>query len=149
MPGLPLKERRLRGLGWNARQIASIGRRTMLRQPTGENATAATLTIGTSNAAVKYDAPLWRGVTGNSVRVAHIVAGNNTPLSVTRSGKDITVNLATGAGGAATSTAAQVATAVNNTVATENYVVASLPGTGASTAVAAAMAPLASGTGGS
>jgi hypothetical protein len=149
MPGLPLKERRLRGLGWNARQIASIGRRTMLRAATGVNATAATLTIGTTNAAVKYDAPLWRGVTGNSIRVAHITAGNNTPLTVSVSGKDITVNLATSAGGVATSTAAQVAAAVNGTAAANNLVTASLPGTGASVAVAAAMTSLSGGTGGS
>lgn len=50
------------------------------------------------------------GVT-NSVEI--IVAGNNTALTVTDSGSKATINSATGAGGAATSTAAQIVAAFN------------------------------------
>ena len=151
MGRISLKERRLRGLGWNARDISFIGLpRTMLRAPTGVQLSAASLTIGTTNAAVMYATPAWRGAPGNSTRVAHVTAGANTPLSVTVSGRDITVNLATNGSSVATSTAAQVAAAVNASTAVSNLdVVASLPGTGASTAVAAAMANLTGGTGGS
>ena len=50
------------------------------------------------------------GVT-NSVEI--IVAGSNTALTVTDSGSKATINSATGAGGAATSTAAQIVAAFN------------------------------------
>jgi hypothetical protein len=52
------------------------------------------------------------GPGGNSIRVQYVVAGNNTPLSVDILGYDIIVNVATDGGGAATSTAAQVMSAV-------------------------------------
>jgi hypothetical protein len=52
------------------------------------------------------------GTAGNSIRIAYVVSGTSTPLSVSVSGTDITVNVATSAGGAATSTAAQIAAAV-------------------------------------
>lgn len=121
----------------------------MLRAATGANATAATLTIGTTNAAVTYTAAFWRGKGGNSSRVAHVIAGVNTPLTVTNAGRDYTVNIATNGAGAATSTAAQVAAAFNAYVpAADNGIVASLPGTGASVAVAAALTNLTGGTGG-
>jgi hypothetical protein len=134
----------------NWRTARAIGGRTMLRKATGANATAASLTIGAGNAGVTYTAALWRGVGGNSARVAHITAGANTPLTVTRSGRDITVNLATNGSSVATSTAAQVAAAVNATAAVSDAgIVASLPGTGASVAVAQAMTNLTGGAGGS
>jgi len=47
-----------------------------------------------------------------TVRVRYVVAGTNTPLSVTVSGGDLTINLATNGAGAATSTASQVMAAV-------------------------------------
>lgn len=46
------------------------------------------------------------------ITVTHVVSGNNTPLSVAVVGSDITVNLATDGGGLATSTAANVVTAL-------------------------------------
>jgi hypothetical protein len=49
---------------------------------------------------------------GNAVTVRYVVAGNNTALSVSVTGSAITVNVATDGVGAATSTAAQVRTAV-------------------------------------
>lgn len=149
MADFSLRARRLRAAGLNARDILAFRGRRMLRAPTGANATAASRTIGTTNAAVTYTAALWRGVGGNSARVAHVVAGANTPLSVVVSGRDYTVNLATNGSSVATSTAAQVAAAFNATVAaTDNGIVASLPGTGASVAVAGALAPLTGGLGG-
>lgn len=56
------------------------------------------------------------GTAGNNIRIQYVVAGTNTPLSVsvggTASNPDITVNVATNGASAATSTAAQVAAAV-------------------------------------
>lgn len=148
MPGLPLALRRNLARGMNRRQAAKIGNRTMLRKPAGANATAASLTIGAGNAGVTYTAALYRGVAGNSIRVAHIVSGT-AALSVAVSGRDITVTVGSTAG-TATSTAAQVAAAVNASTAVQNLdVVASLPGTGATVAVAGALANLTGGTGGS
>lgn len=53
------------------------------------------------------------GAAGGEVFFQIVVAGNNTALTVAVSGNTITVNSATGAGGAATSTAAQVISAIN------------------------------------
>lgn len=53
----------------------------------------------------------WQSV--DPVTVAIVVAGNNTPLSVSVSGKAITINQSTGGGGAATGTAAQIIAAYN------------------------------------
>jgi hypothetical protein len=53
-----------------------------------------------------------RGTVGNAIRVAHVVAGVSTPLSVAVSGNDVTVNVATNGSSAATSTAAQVIAAI-------------------------------------
>lgn len=52
------------------------------------------------------------GTTGNNVRVRIVVAGASTALSVSVSSNDITINSATTAGSAASSTAAQVIAAV-------------------------------------
>lgn len=131
------------------RDALTIGKRTMLRKPSGANATAASLTIGTTNSAVTYSAPLWRGASGNTWRIAHVVSGNNTPLSVTVSGRDITVNVATNGSAAATSTAAQVAAAVNaKPGVTDAGITATAGGTGAGVVVAGALANLTGGAGG-
>jgi len=53
------------------------------------------------------------GPAGNSIRVRYVVAGNNTALSISVVGFDVTVNVATDGGGAAASTAAQVKTALD------------------------------------
>lgn len=75
----------------------------------------ATLTtaIAGNNNDLKYTATNG-GTAGNSIRIRYVVSGNNTPLSVTRSGNDITVNVATDGGGVATSTGAAVRDAVNS-----------------------------------
>jgi hypothetical protein len=52
------------------------------------------------------------GPGGNSIRVAYIVAGTSTPLTVVVTGYDITVNVATDGAGAATSTASEVKVAL-------------------------------------
>ncbi len=54
-----------------------------------------------------------RGAPATAIRVQLLVAGANTPLTVSASGSDVTVNVATSAGSAATSTAAQVLAALN------------------------------------
>lgn len=52
------------------------------------------------------------GTAGNSYQVEYLVAGLNTPLSITATATKITVNVATDGAGAATSTASQVRAAV-------------------------------------
>lgn len=80
------------------------------------------------------------GTGGNTIRVTYAVAGVSTPLTVSVSAKDITVNVATNGSSAATSTAAQVAAAIaasaaaNALVVTENA--PSNDGTGVVTALA-------------
>lgn len=79
------------------------------------------------------------GPGGNAIRVEYIVAGNNTPLTVVVRGYDITVNVATGGAGAATSTSALVKAALEaNSDATRLIIVAhaaSNDGTGVVTAL--------------
>jgi hypothetical protein len=110
----------------------------------------ATLTIGATNAAVRYDAYL-AGAAGNAVRVAHVNPGvANASLSVAVSGNDVTVTLANGAtAGTITSTAAQVRDAVNANAAARALLTASLPGDGSAVAVAQAITNLAGGGTGS
>jgi hypothetical protein len=120
----------------------------MLRPATGTPTTAASRTIGTSNAAVTYSLPAWRGAGGNTWRVAHVVAGNNTPLSVVVSGRDVTVNSATNGSAVATTTATQAAAAVNAVTALSDVGFrATAGGTGASVIVAGAIANLTGGAG--
>src|SRR5215204_4637505 len=75
-----------------------------------EKATLTTNLAGTNND-LTYTADL-ADVTGNSVTIAYVVAGVSTPLSVGVVGNAITVNVATTAGSAASSTANQVMAAV-------------------------------------
>lgn len=70
-----------------------------------------TTNVGIANADLKFTA-LAAGNGGNSIRIRYAIAGNNTPLTVSVSTLDITINLATSAGGAATSTANQILAAV-------------------------------------
>ena len=72
-------------------------------------ATVATGTQGTDQ--ITWTAKT-TGAAGNAVTVALVKSGNDTPLSVEVSGQAITVHLATGGTGDATSTAAQVVAAV-------------------------------------
>jgi hypothetical protein len=76
-----------------------------------------------------------------TVRVALVdPSANNAALSVSVTGEDITVNLATGAGGAITTTAAQIKTAIEAHAAANALVVVALApsndGTGVVTALA-------------
>lgn len=80
-------------------------------QLTPPKASLTTALAGTNNDLV-YTAQVG-GPGGNSIRVQYVVSGNNTPLSVDILGYDIIVNVATDGGGAATSTATQVKTAVD------------------------------------
>lgn len=72
------------------------------------------------------------GAAGNNIRVQHVVSGTNTPLSISVSGTDITVNSATDSGGLQTSTANQVAAAVIADPQASVLVLPTIPGTGAS-----------------
>jgi len=80
------------------------------------------------------------GKASSGIRVRYVVSGNNTALSVSVSGKDITVNVATDGGGAATSTATQVRTAVNASTSAAALVGASNAPGNDGTDVVAAMA---------
>lgn len=113
-----------------ARQVLN----TISPQVRGSFNDSAILVIGTGNAGVRYTAPV--GVAGNSTTVAHVVAGANTALSVSVTGAAITVNLATNGSSVATSTAAQVVTAVNANGPASALVTASAVGDGTGVAVA-------------
>lgn len=80
------------------------------------------------------------GTAGNSIRVRIVVAGNNTPLSVTAAGNDITINSATSGGGAATSTAKQVIAAINNSTTARGLIWASAQKDNAGDGTVAALA---------
>jgi hypothetical protein len=90
------------------------------------------------------------GAGGTSIRITIAVAGNSTPLSVSVSGNDITINSATGSGGAATSTAAEVIAAILASPAANALVHAILvpgnDGTGVVAAVAQTALAVPSGT---
>lgn len=64
---------------------------------------------GSASLTLRYSEP---GATGNTATAQLLEAGSDTPLSVDLVGKDLTVNLATNAGGVAISTAAEVKAAV-------------------------------------
>jgi hypothetical protein len=117
----------------------------ILNTPIGDissvNRVAASLTTaltGTNNDLVFTSK--FQGAQGNTTRVRYVVAGNNTPLSISVTAQDITVNVATDAGGLATSTASQVLVAVNADASAKKLVTASLAagndGTGVVTALA-------------
>jgi hypothetical protein len=86
------------------------------------------------------------GTAGNSITITHVVAGANTPLSVSVTGTAITVNLATSAGSAATSTATQVAAAIAASAAASALVTVAITGTAATVQAAKSVTNLAGGT---
>lgn len=86
------------------------------------------------------------GPGGNSIRVQYLVAGLSTALSVDIQGYDIIVNVATNGAGAATSTAAQVKTAVDRAASHLVSVANSGADTGAGVVAALALTPLAGGS---
>lgn len=79
-----------------------------------------------ANADITFTAQA-QGPNANSIRVRIVVAGNNTALSIGTSGTDITINSATSAGGAATTTASQAIAALNADSAASALVIGSLP----------------------
>jgi hypothetical protein len=107
--------------------------------------------IGAGNANVTYTAK-YGGTYGNSIKVAQVDPGaNNALLNVVTTydssgNPTVTVNLATGAGGAITSTALQVKNAVNADAGASQWVTASNSGTGATVVAAAGNSALTSGT---
>lgn len=75
-------------------------------------------TIGAAASATSDDSRLSYtartvGFAGNSITVTLVIAGLNTPLSLSEAGNTVTVNLATNGAGAATTTAAGVETIVD------------------------------------
>ena len=97
--------------GWNKRhRFLGLSRRKFLRAAP-VRASLVVNPAGTNNG-LTYRGYPGSGAAGHSFRVAHVVSGTNTPLSVTVSGNDVTVNVATNGAGAATSTANQVRDAV-------------------------------------
>lgn len=110
----------------------------------GRDGVAATLTTG----APGTDRIAWSAKTaaaaGNSITVALIESGNDTPLSITVASQAITVHLATDNEGAATSTAAQVVAAITAHAGASALVTAASTDTGVVSAAAAT--PLAGGT---
>ena len=128
----------------NSRYGRTIGgaKTTYGLQPRGSVTTALT---GTNNDLVIRSGHA--GAKGNSYSVVLVVSGANTPLSVTRSGNVVTVNVATNGSSVATSTAAQVRDAINASDEAKHLVRAELApgndGTGVVTALAST--PLAGG----
>ncbi len=79
-----------------------------------------------------------QGSNANSIRVRYVVAGANTPLTIAVAGNDITVNVATSAGSAATSTASQILTALNADASASALILTSLAPSNDGTGVAVA-----------
>lgn len=77
----------------------------------GAYATLTTALTGSNND-LKFTAKEV-GNDGNLINITYVVAGNSTPLTIGVVGNAITVNVATGGGGAATSTASLIRTAIN------------------------------------
>ena len=100
-----------------------------------------------SNGGVTYTA-VAAGSAGNSIQVRHVVSGTNTPLSVSVSGLQITVNVATDGGGVATSTAASVVAAITGSGPASALVTAAATGTGGSVVGAASYTSLIGGVDG-
>jgi hypothetical protein len=102
------------------------------------NITSVTLTTlsafllvpGAANGGVLYVA-VAAGSAGEAVQIHHVVAGNNTPLTVGVVGNVITVNVATSNVGAATSTATQVVAAITGSGPASALVTSSVQGSGA------------------
>lgn len=134
------------GRGLSRRHIGAWRRRAFMR-PAGSRAVLTTAMTGTNND-ITFRAN-YPGTAGNSLRVAIVVAGVSTPLSVTKSGNDITINSATSGASAATSTARQVIDAVNgNKNASAVLSAENAPGNdGTGVVTALAFTNLATGTG--
>jgi hypothetical protein len=118
----------------------------------GGEAVQATLTtaLAGANNDLEYTSEL-PGALGNAIRVRYVNPGvNNASLGVVVSGRDITVNLATGAGGAISSTATQVKEALEASAAASALVLLGIPAGNNGSGVVTAMSytALAGGAGG-
>lgn len=115
---------------------------------TAENAQAAiaaTLSIGTGAAGIEFTAQS-AGAAGNDISIAYVDPGaNSAALGIVVSGNAITVNLATDAGGAITSTASEVQSAIDADNDASALVATALPGDGSGTVSAAAAAKMTGG----
>lgn len=134
---LPLKTRRRKARGFNARHLKFLASRKFTGL--GNRATLTMGPAGANNDLVFYART--PGTGGNAITVAIVVAGNNTPLSVGVVGNAITINSATNGSAAATSTANDVIAAVRASAAANALVNVSRKygddGTGVVAAVAA------------
>lgn len=132
-----------------ARPIRTVRSSVIGLVGTGNNdETAASVTIGSGNAALKFTAKPEKGAAGNAIQIRAINPGtNNAALSVSVTANLITISLATDGSAAATSTASQVLAAVNASVAASALVTAALApaSTGASVYVVHAATNLAGG----
>lgn len=104
-----------------------------------------TLTVGSGTSGI-----IWTTKTGKIVNVVYVVSGNNTALSVARSGSGtigtpylITVTVATNGSGVATSTATQVKAAADLVANVTDILTVTLTGSGAGVVSALASTPLA------
>lgn len=133
--------RRRRGNTWAEVEILCVDGFEQLRAAplVSSFATLTTALTGTNND-LAFTA-VARGAGGNAITVSYVVAGTNTPLTVSVAGTAITVNVATDGAGAATSTAADVMSVLNTNVNSSALIVAALAsgndGTGIVTALAA------------
>lgn len=91
---------------------------------------SVTINMGNADADPTYTAVEY-GTAGDSITVTHVdPAANDAVLGVVVSGNDITVNLATGAGGAITSTANEVKAAIEAEAAAAALVTVAVEGAG-------------------
>lgn len=115
---LQTRRRNARGINkrvqgpWRGRKFFGLGNR----------ATLTTSIAGNNDLLYVAKVP---GTAGNAIRVRYVVSGNNTPLSVSVAGNDITVTSATNGSAAATSTAADVKKALQANAAVNALVTVS------------------------
>jgi len=120
---------------------------TMFKEDTPVDGAKATVTVDMTNANADptYTAKAY-GTDGNSITVTHVdPGGNDQELAVTVSGKDITISLATGGGGAITTTCNELKAAVDAHAEASALVDVTVEGTGAGVVEAKAEESLAGG----
>jgi bifunctional ADP-heptose synthase (sugar kinase/adenylyltransferase) len=129
----------------------ALGAENILVEAKNTASVAATLTVECTNenSDVLFTAKK-AGTAGNSVKVAYVVpSANDEALAVSVSGDTVTVSLATADGaGAITSTATEVAEAVNAHLVAKTLVTAEAQGTGEGVVEAKTAAALSEGTDG-
>lgn len=122
MGRLTLRQRRLLNRGIGPRVQRAWARRQFTGMP--NRATLTTAMAGADNDIFLF--AKYPGLAGNAVTLTIVVAGNNTPISVSVTGTAITVNAATGSGGAVVSTGRDVVRALNHTVSSRTLVTAAI-----------------------